>query len=299
MEDVVYLPGEQSIFVAQLEKDLPVGLPDALEGTTVTFWNGSQHIGSATTDDEGRAQMVADIGGAVPKYVKARARSGLQRVEVEQPVRRWERSRVIIAVDVDHTIAETDYEGVLIDDIDTKSKPIPGSIEVLNAMSRKYHLMYVTARPIFLFDETRQWLKMHGYPQAPLVMGPSASALVDQAELKENLLSWRRDHLPNLLIGIGDKETDAEAYAAVGMLSLILAPVEDESDVNQVFIVKDWVGIESFFNSNAGVLSDAGRLENVIRRGAIDELEASEDRQRFRLRAVDVDDDKDDHKDDD
>ena len=49
MEDVACIPGEKSIFVGQLERDSPFGIPDALEGESISFWVGSELIGVAKT----------------------------------------------------------------------------------------------------------------------------------------------------------------------------------------------------------------------------------------------------------
>ncbi len=292
MEDVACIPGEKSIFVGQLERDSPFGIPDALEGESISFWVGSELIGVAKTDDEGRARLAADLGTrSVRDEVIARAWVGLQRVQVVRPIQSWDANTVIIAVDVDHTIAETDYEGVLLDDVDTKTTTIPGSVEALNALSRKFHVMYVTARPNFLYDETRRWLKMHGFPQAPLVMGSSTSDLVDQAELKKDLLGWRREHLPNLLIGIGDKASDAEAYDAVGMLSILLTPVEEEPEAANVFVMPDWAAIQAFFDANSETLTKPGKLADLLKRDAITELEIPDQPEHLRIRIVGQDDD--------
>ncbi len=307
MEDVAYVPGEKSIFVGQLERDSPFGIPDAMENESISFWVGDDLIGVAKTDDEGRARLAADLGKrSLQDKVKARAWVGLRRVEVVRPIQSWDANTVIIAVDVDHTIAETDYEGVLLDDVDTKTTTIPGSVEALNALSRKFHVMYVTARPNFLYDETRQWLKMHGYPQAPLVMGPNASALVDQAELKEDLLKWRREPLPNLLIGIGDKASDAEAYHAVGMLSILLAPAEEELEAENVFVMPNWAAIQAFFDVNGESLTKPDRLADILERDAITELDIPDQPEHLQIRIAsengdDADDDEkdNDEKDDD
>ncbi len=273
MEEVALIPGQKTIFVGQLERDIHIGVPNALEGKTISFWTDREMIGVAKTDDEGRAHLVADLASStIPTSVIARVWVGLQRIEVTRPVHRWQPNRVIIAVDIDHTIAETDYEGVLIDDVDHKSKPIPGSIETLKILEKNFHLMYVTARPNFLLDESENWLGLHGYPSAPLVMGANASALVNQAELKGNLLNMRRAQLPHLLIGIGDKGSDAEAYSAANMLSIILAPLEESPEAANVLVMQDWSDINRFFNANMTVLNDAERLTDLLSRQAISEF---------------------------
>jgi phosphatidate phosphatase PAH1 len=76
---------------------------------------------------------------------------------------------VIVACDIDSTISETSLNALFFDDIDSTSRPIEGSVEVLREIARDYQIMYLTARPRFTLEKTRSWLDAHGYPREPVI----------------------------------------------------------------------------------------------------------------------------------
>jgi hypothetical protein len=273
LEDVVLLPERASVFVAQLERETPFGVRNALEDQRVTFWLGNQFVGTARTDAEGLARLVSDAEHSVTAdTARAGATLGFQRVRAKRPVYRWNPDRVIVAVDIDHTISRTDHASVLLEEVDTQSTPLPGAIEGVEMIQSELHLLYLTARPSFLREKSREWIALHGFPAAPLIMPPHTSALLDQAETKRKILTERREFLPNLLIGIGDTASDAIAYSSAGMLGIILAPLEDSPELPNVVVMDDWSRIVEFFAINAETLAAPERLADLLEREAVAEL---------------------------
>ncbi|MCK9470727.1 MAG: hypothetical protein M0Q88_03110 [Bacilli bacterium] len=53
-------------------------------------------------------------------------------------------------------------------DIFLDAKPIDGSIEVLNLLSKDNTIVYITARPKISEFVTRLWLRRHGYPMGKI-----------------------------------------------------------------------------------------------------------------------------------
>lgn len=272
-DDMVYLPGRDTIFVAQVEEESPFLVRDGVENESVAFWLDGKTVGQARTDGEGRAQLVrrVDVSPEVTRYT-ARIQTATQTLRVDRPIHRWDPDKVIIVVDVDHTLSRTDFETLLTEPIDTKSEPYEGARQVLATLAERYELLYLTARPRFLLDKTRQWLGGHDFPDAPLVTTRSVGALLEQAEKKRDMLQRRKELWPNLLIGIGDKNTDIEAYAATGMLSVVLAPAEVPPGTPNVVMFADWSAIGRFFERHAATLQNPKNLRGVIDRDAGTEL---------------------------
>lgn len=266
-DDVVYMPDRDTIFVAQVEEESPFLVRDGVEKEAVTFLLDGKTVGHARTDSEGRAQLVkrVRISPDASQYT-ARIQTTTQTMDVDRPIHRWDPGKVILVVDVDHTLSRTNYETLLTEPIDTRSEPYDGAREVLTTLGERYELLYMTARPRFLLDKTRQWLHDHEFPNAPLVTTRSVSALLDQAEKKRDMLRRRKELWPNMLVGIGDKDTDIEAYSATRMLSVVLAPAELPSDAPNVVMFADWPAIGRFFDRHATTLESAKALRSLIQR---------------------------------
>jgi hypothetical protein len=268
-DDLVYMPGRATLLVAQVEEDSPFVVRDGVEDQEVVYVLDGVVVGRARTDGEGRAELVTRVdqpaAGADYGVTIKRARRTWR---VDRPIHRWDATRVIVVVDVDHTLSQTDYSTLLTEPVDTESEPYEGAREVLTALDEAYELLYLTARPRFLLDKTREWLTRHGFPAAPLVTTRTVSDVLAQAERKRELLEQRKELWPNVLIGIGDKASDIEAYAATGMLSVIRAPADVSPDVPNVVLMADWTAIGRFFERQAETLADAEKLRGVIEREA-------------------------------
>lgn len=83
----------------------------------------------------------------------------------------------IFACDIDNTVSDQfqRYKGFFDPDIKAilpqafekseiiKDRPIDGSIDAITALSKKYRIIWVTARPIEHYDITYQWLTNHRF----------------------------------------------------------------------------------------------------------------------------------------
>lgn len=266
VEDIAYVPDRPTIFVAQLERETGLGMRDGLENEVVTFSLDGVALGEARTDDEGRAQFVHRFElAAGSKVFTTAAAVGHERLEVERPIHHWRADTIIVVVDVDNTVSRTDYGTLLTEEVDTESEPVAGAREVLWQLDEHYELLYLTARPRFLLDTTREWLARHEFPAAPIVTTASVSDVFDQAETKRELLRVRKELWPHLLIGIGDKEADIEAYSSLGMLGIVLGPpAEAPPERPNVIMLENWPAIGRFFAQHRETLRDPERLRDVV-----------------------------------
>lgn len=157
--------------------------------------------------------------------------------------------RVTIVVDIDETISMTDYAGFL-GLRENTSRPFDGAPEVLTRLSEHFDLIYLTARPQWLFAETRAWLRDAGFPPGPVVATGRIVDLFWPAPFKTRVLALLRLNSPGILIGIGDRHSDDAAYTANGMLSLVVHPRRNVSYHDRAVKLEDWQAVGRFFETH-------------------------------------------------
>ena len=177
--------------------------------------------------------------------------------------------RTTIVVDIDETLCITDYNCVLWGIGSDDSRPLAHAAETLNELARSYDIIYLTARPSSVAHRSRAWLNRHGFPKGELIGSPSIGDFLGQTGFKKKTLARLKRERKGLLIGIGDKPTDAEAYRENGMLALVVNPWEGKRYHPRDLIFRDWRGIARFFEANEGILMDPLRLASSIRTGEL------------------------------
>jgi hypothetical protein len=191
-----------------------------------------------------------------------------RRVEVpEQTVHRPALSRTTLVVDIDETLCITDYNSVLWGIGRDDSVPLPGAVAAMSRLAREYNIVYLTARPKSCENRTRRWLVSRGFPDGPLVTSPTVGDFLGQTGFKKSMLAKLQQQYGRMLIGIGDKPTDAEAYRHNGMLPVIVNPWRDRRYQDREIVIQDWSGILAFFERNRDVLTDSRRLADGLQRG--------------------------------
>lgn len=263
VDDVVVMPGEKTRLVAYVEREPVLGLRKDVEDVTVRFFVGGNEIGHDETDDDGRASVKCELQPGTGRY-EARAVVDRRTLGAEGRVFTWDEDRVIIAVDVDDTIARTDYTELIFneDEIDALKR----SAKTLGTLAADYHLVYLTARPRFLLDKTRAWLHEKDFPAGPVITAKGLRQSARQERFKRKRLKALRKQWPTLLIGIGNKDSDAEAYGAGGILSIMLEQDDKKGDFGRHSIVlHKWKAVAHFFEANRATLTDADKLKEVIK----------------------------------
>lgn len=264
LQDSIIGPGRHARLVAYLTRESLFGIPKDIEHTTVTFFAGCHTLGTANTGEAGMAILECPIPSDVPDEIRAEATYSGNRMEGAARLFHWTDRKIAVCIDIDDTISRTDLDDVLLDEEDDDSKPLRHSRETLQYLSEDYHIFYLTARPSFLLEKTRNWLSSRGFPAAPVIVSHRKRDLLQQAEYKERMLRTLQKDWPNILIGIGDKATDAQAYGERDMLAIIVRGKKPEEIGRHALIMPDWKTIHRFFRNNRHILTNAQNCRLAI-----------------------------------
>jgi hypothetical protein len=196
-----------------------------LEDERVRVWiddcTGWRALGDARTDDDGRVAVAApDLGG--PGVYEARFQvlgdgSETRALVWVLPVG----TRLVIA-DVDGTL--TPSGGLPRQILDGSYVPpeMPGAIDLTHAHAARGHVvLYLTGRPYWLTERTRDWLDGYGFAAGPVHMGDDNIAGVPT---EGGVGEFKRDFVADLLTAgyaidaaYGDARTDVFAYLDAGV----------------------------------------------------------------------------------
>ncbi len=264
VNDVIAVNGLQTTFDAYAEHVALLGDVDRVLGVKVTFLADGKEIGSSATDRRGFATYCCHVPPGA-KSIEGRATIDGRDVRGVGNVFIWDPKLTTIVCDIDETISLTNYR-TLLDDRpeDMGSKPLAGAPEALQRLSKRFNLLYVSARPRFLLEKTRRWLNRNGFPPSPVITTPSLAEAIRVQKFKGSTISDLQCLSDSLLIGIGNARTDSEAYAANGLLTLIIDEHDDDQFRAHTIVLRNWAMVEKFFDANQAVLGEPERLRSAI-----------------------------------
>jgi len=265
--DAVVRPDGTAVLTAYLMRMSVAGIHGPVPDESIRFYLDDQPVGEAVTGKRGLASVVCAVREAGMRRITAQASLGDEGVAGRGELFRWKPDRTVVIVDIDGTICRTDYEDVVFDGEDDESKPVPMSRRVLMALAEDCNIGYLTVRPQFLLDKTRQWLAAKGYPRGPVFVAPSARKVLERRRYKTEALRRLRHDWPNVLIGIGNTDSDAYAYGANEMLTVIVGREPDDDFGRHAFVFGDWEAAGGFWAANRALFASPNRLARVIREG--------------------------------
>jgi len=192
----------------------------------VTFEVAGHRV-AARTDDDGvaRATVRATGVGVVP------FRAWLDDDPDEVATGRlWvlDPARPLAVIDIDGTLS--DMHEALIPFVGHKAKTYPGAPALVRDLAADHQIVYLTARDDFFAAKTEAFLDRHRYPDAPVIYNdlgldtPEERAQLrskNHAGYKLAALQALADRGLTVALGIGNAETDAEAYEGAGIPSYI------------------------------------------------------------------------------
>ena len=196
-------------------------------------------VGRGSTGADGVARIPADALRAGTRTPIARAGA----VSAPFLVRAVPTDAPLFVVDLDHTIADVSPAGFIFKAVE-KVAPLPGARDALVRISSRLTLLYLTARDHIFTGKTRDWLRLNGFPEAPIYLRrvrfwsqrPKAHKLACLAGLK--------DRFTNLAWGIGDLRGDVEAYAAHGLRPILFSTRPPQRLPEGTSVVGTWEDVE-------------------------------------------------------
>ncbi|MGQ0613556.1 MAG: LNS2 domain-containing protein [Planctomycetaceae bacterium] len=206
---------------SKLERPGALGLRPDVHGAELVFLERNKEVGRARTGRDGLA------------YLEWRPGPGVHELTVELPADRlWrgaraplrvfvrDATRPVLVVDLDGTICLGSSREVLSSPPE-KVPAFPGAREARETPARSYDLLYLTARDDALMASSRAWLDHHRFPQGPpLVRDLTLFTLSAERHKREILLQLKKSF--RLAAGVGDRDEDAAAYMAAGMVAILI-----------------------------------------------------------------------------
>jgi len=266
MNDVIRMEGTASLLAAYAERKTLTGSWSPIEGVEVTFWAKQKQAARAVTDKDGYAAAQVQLAPDV-KSVKAKATIDGADLSHEGVVHTWPADRTIIVCDIDGTISWTDYEQLFLHESNKGSTPVEDAHQTLHKLSEHFNIGYLSARPRSLLRLTKQWLQEHDFPYGPVIMASSIDQGIHAERFKTKSIREHRKRVPQILIGIGNLDSDAEAYGANGMLALIRHKADDRAFRAHAIVLPDWAAIREFFDANRKALEDPDKLAKALQEG--------------------------------
>jgi hypothetical protein len=72
-----------------------------------------------------------------------------------------------------------------------------------------------------------------------------------------------------VLIGVGNAETDSQAYTASGLLALMIDDGKERHFRSQAIPMRSWEQVKQFFEANHDLLRDPTRLRKLVSEGGL------------------------------
>jgi hypothetical protein len=239
-----------------------------LDGVQVDFHAGDVELGQGQTDKLGFAVVTGRIPPGI-RTIEARAQLDGHNLRSEGTVYPWVAGRTIVVCDIDGTVSQTDVHALLFDRSDTESRPLPDAAETLQHLAEHYNLFFLTGRPIAWHAKTYEWLEAHGFPAVPAVLAPDVRIALKVEHYKAHFIKLLRELYPNVLIGIGNAETDSQAYTASGLLPLMIDDGKKRRFRSEALPMRSWKQVRRFFDANHDVLTDPPRLRSLLETGGL------------------------------
>lgn len=258
--DGLSVPRQRVELSAKLEGTLGPLRPDQPR-ERLEFQLGEELV-SALTDSDGvaRASLTPLTSGVLNFEVR------LQRdPRIQATGKLWSvaPSRPVIVSDIDGTLSS--MAGWKVPFLGERAEAYPGAAELLRELAETHTLVYLSARDESFRAGSRAFLSRHAFPPGPLLLNSWGLDKPEQreqlrpgrhGEFKARVLRSLKERGLTLAFGLGDKETDAEAYEAVDLRSLIRGT--DSSIGKRSIVFPDYAALRRRLVEE-GILSEESR----------------------------------------
>jgi hypothetical protein len=233
--DLLLPAGEPATLEVEVERRVLTFIDPAVAGEEIEI----EGVGRARTGSNGIASFSL---GALPVGTH-RFKVKMSRKPPEAIVRVVERDTPVIVVDIDHTIADVSPQGFIFRKVQNV-RPVLGSREALDELSKSMQIVYLTARDHIFTRKTKLWLRAAEFPEAPVYLRKGTRFWsASPQDHKIERLKEVRGRFPNIRWGVGDKPGDAMAYTAHGIRPILIAKSRPLGVTTDVPVLSDWKAI--------------------------------------------------------
>lgn len=265
VQDAVCPPGKRERLAARLERKGVAIFHKGVAGQRLGFSLSGSEIGTDKTNDEGHAAIRHQFSKAgIYRLAVRYPHRGATRIRNSAKVFVWPTDAPILVVDVDGTLADGSALQLAVGDKD-RSAPLAEAHRVMGELGRRFRIVYLTARPRDYSTKTREWLARHGFPDGPVLGWHADKHEWDQAEYKDDRLENLREDFDHVMIGIGDRDSDYDAYRENKLLSITIKPGAEPHTVKRGIVLPDWHAIGELFRLNPA-LADPDRARAFRKR---------------------------------
>jgi phosphatidate phosphatase APP1 len=251
------------VLTARVEHRTGLAETQPLSGVKIEYFVDGTKVGAAATDASGMARLMCAVPPTATRF-QARADIEGAPVAMEGRLFPWPMDRTVIVCDIDETISMTHYRELVWDMDDRASTAFPGAAATLAGLSKRFGLLYLTGRPGFLMDKTKSWLARNHFPDAPMLTAPTLRQAVAVEQFKGMKIHELERLTKNILIGIGNANTDSEAYAEHGLLPLIIDDHDDNRFRAHAIVLRNWAMVREFFMANRETFEKPDQLRAAI-----------------------------------
>lgn len=232
--DALALPGER----VELRARLQMGdLLKSKAGCVVRFLRDGQLYKAAETDDDGVAVVtfVPEEPG-VYRFTAELSPNGFP--DAPPPPQKLlvacrRSDEPIIIVDLDKTLVASGFHLVLIGE----PEPMPDSPRVMQRLTEKHSVIYLTHRPDYFGPKSKAWLGKHNYPSGPVLLSDIGGFFSGSAAFKTKVIRRLRSRFKNIRIGIGDKVSDAKSYHENGIRAFLIIEIPQAATAEQLRVL--------------------------------------------------------------
>jgi hypothetical protein len=251
--DGLFTKDEKIVLKAKLERArlFPTYRAD-IPGEIIKFGLNGVELGEALTDGDGIAELevpamkigLYEFTASLPAESEFKSKEGIVVALV------LSRESPIAISDIDHTISDASAFDVLIRS-NSKLKPLKNAVKSIKYFSKKFQIVYLTARDDMFINKTKAWLELYGFVKGPSLFWDFANGDVpnDHGDFKSWVISSLKVKFDNVMIGFGDKPHDIRAYRNHGMRAYYIG--KQDEDIHPSGIkAQTWMEIIEHFESN-------------------------------------------------
>jgi hypothetical protein len=206
---------------------------EPVEGISVGFYRGRELLGVSRTDSDGLAQ----VAWTPP-------RTGDFRIDVrvvETPPGADERladlpdtPMLISCLDSQSAICLVDTDRTFFDGPFRKAlggkRPDRDVSEALQAVDRRYTLVYLVESPGALAGQGRQWLARHSLPEGVLLLKSPQASWDDKGRFKTGSAEAVKSEFANTAVGIAGSSEQANRMLARNLRTILVVHYEDDEE---------------------------------------------------------------------